>query len=100
MDERENRAKEALGDLSKHTDPKEGPIEELVTDTMWTSEYIAIRVTSHGFGVKFACNFTPEETYLAIRNDRKENPDAMYYLYKPVVLGQDRVGVLMGGTLQ
>lgn len=100
MDERKDRINEALEYLVNHTDPKEGSIPDLLSDAKWANEYMAIKVTDRGFGVKFACSPTPEEVYLAIRNDRKQNPDSMYYLYKPAVLGQEREGLLMGGLLK
>lgn len=90
----------ALDQLRIHTDPREGSIPDLVSDPEWANEYMAIRVTEHGFGIKFACNSKPEEVYLSIRNDRKINPDAMYYLYKPAVPDEPREGLLIGGTLQ
>ncbi|MEK7580772.1 MAG: hypothetical protein AAB512_00670 [Patescibacteria group bacterium] len=100
MDERKDPVNEVLGYLVNHADPVEGSIPDLVSDATWVNEFMAIRVTAHGFGVKFACNSMAEEVYLAIRNDRKENPDAMYYLYKPVIQGQPREGLLIGGLLK
>lgn len=87
-------------DLADHSDSSEGRIEQLITDQRWLGEFIGIRVTSHGEGVKLACSTNPEDVYVAVRFDRRINPTSMYYFYKPAAEGQNREGLLMGGSEQ
>jgi hypothetical protein len=87
------------GELEGHVEyveAVEAPLEELIFDEMWRTEYIGIRVTTPGLGIKFVSDSDPNEVYSAIRTDRKNFPSSMYYLYKQTVEGEEREGVLIG----
>lgn len=94
MDERVDSNEGLSG--PKHAECLEASIGDLITHEMWAGEYIGIRVISPGVGLKFVCDSDPNEVYSAIRKDRKNFPDSMYYFYKPKEPDLEREGLLIG----
>lgn len=85
---------------------KEKPVGEILTDTQYMGEYIAVREHVLGDGRRVGkivvADGDPDVVHGKIRKDIKEYANTgawfTYYFYKPFKPGEDREGWIINGS--